>query len=331
MTTIEHPADEQTETVGTAAAAEAVDAAEGRSNGWQPDGLHPLRVQLRHRGAPRRRGRPPLRAHPRRQGPPGLAGLHLREGAAARPLPERPRPAHEPAAPAGRRHVRGDRLGHRHRRGGGAVRDGARRRTAASRSSTTAAAARGTTSAAPTAAATLRALGARYRSNALAQEKTGEFWVNGQDARRHGPRRLRARRGRALRRQEPVAVATASRTPGTTLKEIAHDPERSLIVIDPRRTETAELADIHLAGAARHRRLVLAALVAVLVQEDLVDRRVARRARRRARRGRGGVRRASTSPTTPRSAAWPRSSCAPRPGASPRRRAWPSSRTSASR
>ena len=27
--------------------------------------------------------------------------------------------------------------------------------------------------------ATLRALGARYKSNALAQEKTGEFWVNG--------------------------------------------------------------------------------------------------------------------------------------------------------
>ena len=62
-------------------------------------------------------------------------------------------------------------------------------------------------------AATLKALGARYRSSALAQEKTGEFWVNGKmfgDAR---PRRLRALRGRALHRQEPVAVATASRTP----------------------------------------------------------------------------------------------------------------------
>ena len=36
MTTIEHPADEQTKTVETAAATEAVDAAQGRSNGWQP-------------------------------------------------------------------------------------------------------------------------------------------------------------------------------------------------------------------------------------------------------------------------------------------------------
>ncbi len=32
----------------------------------------------------------------------------------------------------------------------------------------------------------------------------------------------------------------------TMLKEIANDPARSIIVIDPRRTETAELADFHL-------------------------------------------------------------------------------------
>ena len=32
----------------------------------------------------------------------------------------------------------------------------------------------------------------------------------------------------------------------TTLKAIANDPERSMVVIDPRVTETAELADFHL-------------------------------------------------------------------------------------
>ena len=36
--------------------------------------------------------------------------------------------------------------------------------------------------------ATLRAFGARYRSNALAQEKTGEFWVNGRMLGTHGAR-----------------------------------------------------------------------------------------------------------------------------------------------
>ena len=58
--------------------------------------------------------------------------------------------------------------------------------------------------------ATRSALGIRYTSNALAQEKTGEFWVDGQlfgRSRCHTDRRLRARRGRRVLGQEPVAVA----------------------------------------------------------------------------------------------------------------------------
>ena len=77
-----------------------------------------------------------------------------------------------------------------------------------------------------------------------------------------------------------------------------------MIVIDPRRTETAELADFHLAGAARHRRLVLAALGAVLVEEGLLDRRVAGRARHRAStRSTARARRGRRSPRTARSPA----------------------------
>ena len=52
--------------------------------------------------------------------------------------------------------------------------------------------------------ATLNAFGARFRSSAIAQEKTGEALVNGQHARHAGARRVRALRGRAVRRQEPV-------------------------------------------------------------------------------------------------------------------------------
>ena len=44
-----------------------------------------------------------------------------------------------------------------------------------------------------------------------------------------------------------------------------------MIVIDPRRTETAELADFHLAVRPGTDAWCLAALVAVLVQEGLVD------------------------------------------------------------
>ena len=93
------------------------------------------------------------------------------------------------------------------------LRRGARRARRRSRSSTTAAAGRGTTSAAPTAARTLRALGARFRSNALAQEKTGEFWVNGKMLGTMRPGRLRARRGRRCSSARTRGSRTASRTP----------------------------------------------------------------------------------------------------------------------
>jgi anaerobic selenocysteine-containing dehydrogenase len=56
------------------------------------------------------------------------------------------------------------------------------------------------------------------------------------------------------------------------LKEIANDPRRTLIVIDPRRTETAELADIHLQLRPGTDAWLLAALAAVIVQEDLIAR-----------------------------------------------------------
>jgi anaerobic selenocysteine-containing dehydrogenase len=55
------------------------------------------------------------------------------------------------------------------------------------------------------------------------------------------------------------------------LKAIAADPERSLIVIDPRRTEAADLADLHLRVRPGGDAFLLAAMLAVLVEEDLLD------------------------------------------------------------
>jgi anaerobic selenocysteine-containing dehydrogenase len=55
------------------------------------------------------------------------------------------------------------------------------------------------------------------------------------------------------------------------LKEIARDPARSMIVIDPVLTDTAKLADFHLRVRPGTDAWCLAAMVAVLVQEDLVD------------------------------------------------------------
>ncbi len=119
--------------------------------------------------------------------------------------------------------------------------------------------------------ATLRALGARFRSSALAQEKTGEFWVN---------HRMLGTMVRADFEHCEVAVFVGKNPwqshgiprARTTLKEIARDPDRCLVVIDPRRTETAELADIHLQVRPGTDAWLLAALAGVLVQEGLVDR-----------------------------------------------------------
>ncbi len=58
----------------------------------------------------------------------------------------------------------------------------------------------------------------------------------------------------------------------TTLKAIANDPDRSMVVIDPRRTETAELADFHLQVRPGRDAWLLAAMAAVLVDESLLDR-----------------------------------------------------------
>ncbi|HKA91237.1 MAG TPA: molybdopterin-dependent oxidoreductase [Haliangiales bacterium] len=121
------------------------------------------------------------------------------------------------------------------------------------------------------ATATRRALGSRYRSSALAQEKTGEFWVAD---------RMFGAITRADFEHCDVALFLGKNPwqshsiprARVTLKEIAKDPARTLIVVDPRRTETAELADIHLQVRPGGDAWLLAAMLAILVEEDLVDR-----------------------------------------------------------
>jgi anaerobic selenocysteine-containing dehydrogenase len=117
--------------------------------------------------------------------------------------------------------------------------------------------------------ATMQAFGIRFRSSALAQEKTGEFWVNA---------RMLGLPNRADVEHCEVAVFVGKNPyqshgfprARSVLKEIAKDPARSMIVIDPVRTETAELADFHLQLRPGTDLYLVTALAAVLVQEDLV-------------------------------------------------------------
>jgi anaerobic selenocysteine-containing dehydrogenase len=117
---------------------------------------------------------------------------------------------------------------------------------------------------------TLATLGVKYRSNALAQEKTGEFWVSEHmlGGWAHGDFahcEVAIFLGKNPWQSHGIAQARA------TIREISRDPARTLIVIDPTRTESADLADIHLAVKPARDAWLLAALAAIMVEEDLLD------------------------------------------------------------
>ena len=121
--------------------------------------------------------------------------------------------------------------------------------------------------------ATRAALGVRYTSNALAQEKTGEFWVDGQlfgSSRCHTTGDYERAQVAVFWGKNPWQSHGFPRA-RTVLKEIARDPQRTLVVVDPRRTETAEMADIHLQVRPGGDAFALAALLAILVEDGLLD------------------------------------------------------------
>jgi len=116
----------------------------------------------------------------------------------------------------------------------------------------------------------LKALGSRYRSNALAQEKTGEFWVDSQLYGGHTRGEFEHAEVAVFIGKNPWMSQSFPRA-RTVLNEIAKDPARSMIVIDPVITDTAELADFHLRVRPGTDAWCLAALAAILVQENLCD------------------------------------------------------------
>ena len=121
----------------------------------------------------------------------------------------------------------------------------------------------------------LRGLGSRYHYSALAQELTGYFWVN----------------GRALGRQyigtSPDKYRTdmligigwngmqshqMPRAP-VVLKEISKSPGKLLVVVDPRKSETARIANTHLAIRPGTDALMLRAMIAIILQEGWEDKK----------------------------------------------------------
>jgi anaerobic selenocysteine-containing dehydrogenase len=119
----------------------------------------------------------------------------------------------------------------------------------------------------------LAGMGSRFIYTALAQEKTGDFWVNG---RLFGSQQCHT--------TEDIEHADYVLFIGTnpyqahgivnardTLKAIQRDANRTMVVIDPRLTETAKMADIHLQIKPSTDAYLMSAMLAIIVRENLHD------------------------------------------------------------
>jgi len=115
--------------------------------------------------------------------------------------------------------------------------------------------------------ATRAVLGSTYRSNALAQEKTGEFWVNGQMFGTHVRGDFEHCDVAVFLGKNPWHSHGIPRA-RAFLRDFSKDPQKTMIVIDPVVSETAKLADIHLRVKPGTDAWLLSAMVAMLVQDD---------------------------------------------------------------
>ncbi len=119
----------------------------------------------------------------------------------------------------------------------------------------------------------MRALGSRTVFNALSQEKTGDFWLNG-----HMFGSQQCHTAEDIHHCDLLLVVGANPrlAHGFTnardqLNGLRKDPQRRLIVIDPRRTETADAADLHIALRPGTDAFLLGALLAELQRRNAFD------------------------------------------------------------
>ncbi len=113
----------------------------------------------------------------------------------------------------------------------------------------------------------------RYIYSALAQEKTGNFWVNG-----HLFGRQNLNYCEAVGEAEYVLIIGANPVQShgipkarPTINELSRSKNRTMVVVDPRNTETAKKADIFLQVRPGKDAFLLTALLGVIVQEGLED------------------------------------------------------------
>ncbi len=125
----------------------------------------------------------------------------------------------------------------------------------------------------PYAVSFLGALGSRYHYNALAQEYTQKYWINGH---------MFGSEGLDFHADEHRCdvflvigsnpwISHGRQRARLVLKDIRDDPNRKLIVVDPRRHETAQKADMYLQIRPGADVYFFLALINAIVKEGLCD------------------------------------------------------------
>jgi anaerobic selenocysteine-containing dehydrogenase len=120
----------------------------------------------------------------------------------------------------------------------------------------------------------MQALGSQYFYNPLGQEFSGYFWAMGRatgsqlhllEADIHHAEMLVTAGWNGMQSHQ---IPQAPRV----LKEFSKNPDKLLVVIDPRKSETAKIADIHLALRPGTDALLTRAMIAIILQEGWHDR-----------------------------------------------------------
>ena len=115
----------------------------------------------------------------------------------------------------------------------------------------------------------LKAAGSRYHYTALAQELTGFFWCSGRLMGRQNKFPIPDEHGADMLLAIGWNGMVSHQMPRAPLilKEFSRNPEKLLVSIDPRKSETARAANIHIALAPGTDALLARAMIAIILQE----------------------------------------------------------------
>ena len=116
-------------------------------------------------------------------------------------------------------------------------------------------------------------LGSQYNYTALGQEHTGRYWAHGVTMGNQGLMFTKDMKNTDMLVVHGWNPMMSHQTPQARRKmmKFSKDPEKLLVVIDPRVSETAKLADIHLALRPGTDGLLLKSMISILLNEGWVD------------------------------------------------------------